>query len=48
VKWTPAPRGSWVVVGGIFATAEEADVKVAQYALSGSWKKPKEFRVLLV
>jgi len=48
VKWTPALTGSWVVLAGTFATAEEADARVAQYALTGSWKKPKEFRVLLV
>jgi hypothetical protein len=39
-------RGQWVPVGGLFSTPEEAQEKIAQYVLCGSWKKPKEFRVV--
>ena len=39
-------RGYWAPVGGTFSTVEEAQEKVAQYVLCGSWRKPKEFRVI--
>lgn len=43
--WKPG-MGRWIQVGGSFATRDEAEEKIAQYVLGGSWKKPKEFRVV--
>ena len=41
----PASRGCWVVVGGKHTTEAEAEEKIVQYARTGSWAKPKAFRV---
>jgi hypothetical protein len=41
----PSSRGRWVPVGGKYATEAEAEEKITQYALTGSYAKPKAFRV---
>jgi len=44
-EWVPA-GGAWVVIGGQYATEEAAAEKIVQYALCGSYVKPKTFRVV--
>jgi hypothetical protein len=44
-EWVPG-AGRWVQLGGRFATVEEAEAKIAEYRKCGSWKKPREFRVV--
>lgn len=38
--------GRWVQLGGRYASVEEADEAIARFQQCGSWKKPREFRVL--